>query len=66
MFDAFPVGFVLFVLLFIAVLSLYFIWLIFSLLRHTIAALKIWISIYADQYKSDYERYYKRKRDERK
>lgn len=66
MFEVFPVGFILFVLLFITVLGLYFIWLIFSLLRHAIAALKIWISIHADQYKSDYERYYERKRDERK
>lgn len=50
------------VYVFFILLSLYFVYLVFSFLRHGIAAFKIYISIHADEYKTDYERYYERKR----
>uniref|UniRef100_A0AAU8AZF4 Uncharacterized protein n=1 Tax=Dulem virus 171 TaxID=3145648 RepID=A0AAU8AZF4_9VIRU len=51
------------VYVFFILLSLYFVYLVFSFLRHGIAAFKLYLNLHAHEYKSDYERYYERKRD---
>lgn len=55
--------FLLLLLIIGCLLGLYFLWLVFSLMRHAIACMKVWLDIHGAHKPGDY---YYEKRDDRK